>query len=133
MDGIYLDGVSITHGSPRQHIWSLAAARKHVGNDACPCINSDTTFTGTVPSFVGNNYYCETGSRMEPEEQYYFDDPLWDGQGCEGADTCCERGGPWFCTELGSQTNDSIEMRVCGNNDKDIEDIVLEKIEFYIQ
>ena len=26
IDGYYLDGISITHGSPRQHIWSFAAS-----------------------------------------------------------------------------------------------------------
>ncbi len=138
MDGIYIDGVSITHGSPRKHVWSLAAAVDevyHLGGDhaICPCIDYDQTFTGTIPSFVGNDYYCETGSRGRYEAKYYFGDPLWDGQGCEGSNHCCERGGPWFCTELDSPTSDDIEIRVCTNSAASIEDVVLQEMEFYVQ
>ncbi len=137
IDGTYIDGVSITHGSPRKHIWSLAAAVDevyHLGGDhyACPCIDYDQTFTGTIPSFVGNDYYCETGSRGRYEAKYYFGDPLWDGQGCEGSNHCCERGGPWFCTELDSPTSDDIEIRVCANENASSEEIVLQEIEFYV-
>ena len=48
---------------------------------SCPYLHS--TFQGIV-LLVRINYYCETGSREIPEQCYYFDDPLWDGEGCEG-------------------------------------------------
>ena len=39
IDGYYVDGLSITHGSPRQHIWTYAIGTtdsgSHPGN--CPC------------------------------------------------------------------------------------------------
>ena len=85
-------------------------------------------------SFVGNDYYYENGSRMRSEDRYYFDDPLWDGEGCEGENNeCCDRGGPWFCKQLPQPTQDDIEMRVCLNSFFQDEDVVLEQIEFYIQ
>ena len=28
--------------------------------------------------------HCEIDSRNEPKRRYYFEDPLWDGEGCEG-------------------------------------------------
>ena len=43
--------------------------------------------TDLIPSFVGNDYFCETGA---PQGEilsggtpiaFYADDPLWDGQG----------------------------------------------------
>ena len=40
IDSYYLDGISITHGSPRQHIWSFAASpdeRSFVPTRICPC------------------------------------------------------------------------------------------------
>ena len=44
IDGLYVDGVSITHGStPRHHIWTLAAALDEVpdhNKNSCPCTNS---------------------------------------------------------------------------------------------
>ena len=134
----YVDGVSITHGSPRQHVWSFAAAHDEVittDNPAeytsCPCLHS--TFQGVIPDYVGNDYHCETGSRNEAERHYYFEDPLWDGEGCEGENECCDRGGPWFCKQLPQLTRDDIEMRVCTNSVYPNEDVVLEQIELYVQ
>ena len=138
ISGTYIDGVSITHGSPKQHIWSLVAATDevyHLGGDhsGCPCIDYNTTFTGTIPSFVGNDYYCETGNHGSREKKFFFEDPLWDGQGCEGTNHCCERGGPWFCTELDEPASDDVEIRICANEVNTNEDIVLQDIELYIQ
>ena len=139
-DHPYVDGVSITHGSPRQHVWTYAAAhdealtnRYHQEYTACPCFNPSVPFTGVIPDFVGEDYYCETGSRNEAERRYYFDDPLWDGEGCEGENECCDRGGPWFCKQLPQPTQDDIEMRVCTNSNNSDEDVVLEQIKLYIQ
>jgi hypothetical protein len=134
----YVDGVSITHGSPRQHVWTFAAAQDETVIEtnsgeytSCPCLHS--TFRGIIPNFVTNDYYCETGSRTKRQRHYYFDDPLWDGEGCEGENKCCDRGGPWFCKQLPQPTQDDIEMRVCTNSEISDEDIVLEQIELYVQ
>ena len=136
----YIDGVSITHGSPRQHVWSFAAAHDEVYDSElirtgtnCPCLHSNAPFVGVIPSFVGEDYYCETGSRTKVQRRYYFDDPLWDGEGCVGVNKCCDRGGPWFCKQLPQPTQDDIEMRVCTNSPRSVEDAVLEQIELYIQ
>ena len=69
IDEAYLDGVSITHGTPRKHIWSLAAGTASGTSllSDCPC-NLDAN--GRVPAFVKNNWYCESGNpttrRIEP-------------------------------------------------------------------
>ena len=52
IDFPYLDGVSVTYGSPCQHIWNLAAG--HVNR--CPCENADRNFAPLPPAFVGDNY-----------------------------------------------------------------------------
>ena len=131
----YVDGVSLTHGSPRQHVWTFADATDETRftDVTCPCLRPSLTFTGVIPGFVGEDYFCETGSRDEAEQRYYFDDPLWDGEGCEGENECCDRGGPWFCKQLPQPTQDDIEMRVCTNSVNSNEDVVLEQIELYIQ
>ena len=136
----YVDGVSITHGSPRQHVWTFANANDEALNsefhgeyNGCPCLNPSVSFAGVIPSFVGEDYYCETGSRNEAEQRYYFDDPLWDGKGCEGENECCDKGGPWFCKQLPQPTQDDIEMRVCTNTIQSNEDIVLEQTEIFVQ
>ena len=131
----YVDGVSITNGSPRQHVWTFAAAHSEISLDRymCPCLHPSRSFTGVIPSFVGNDYNCDTGSRTRAQQRYYFDDPLWDGEGCEGENECCNRGGPWFCKQLPQPTQDDIEMRVCSNSPRSDEDTVLEQVELYIQ
>ena len=57
---LYVDGVSITHGSPRQHVWTFANANDESLNSkfhneytGCPCLNPSTSFNGAIPSFVG--------------------------------------------------------------------------------
>ena len=135
--GPYVDGVSITHGSPRQHVWTLAAAKHEIHgieeiHDACPCLHPNRTFAGIIPDYVGMDYYCETGSRERRTDRYYFDDPLWDGEGCEGENECCKRGGPWFCKTLPQPTQDNIELRICGNEGRK-DKVLLEQIELYIQ
>ena len=58
IDGAYVCGVSLTHGSPRQHIWTFAAGASEKGYtlvDACPC---DATINITIPPFVGGDYFC---------------------------------------------------------------------------
>ena len=141
IDGLYVEGVSITHGSsPRHHIWTLAAALDEVPTHSiysCPCANSKSyvPFTGLIPPFVGTDYYCETASRVSYQNKYYLEDPLWDGQGCGRFSSCCDGSRkPWFCKELPANVTDDIEVRVCceGSRNGD-EDVLLETIELYIQ
>ena len=133
----YVDGVSITHGSPRKHIWTLAAGVDEVRTasditKACPCSNTEVSYTGTVPPFIKNDFYCETGSRKAAQLKYYLADRLWDGSGCGQDSTCCDHGG-WWCKELGYTTNDNIEVRIMINEAKSAENILLETIELYVQ
>ena len=142
IDQTYVDGVSITHGMPRQHIWTLASAGGRPGSNspsyrytACPCHGPSNSFNGVLPSFVRDDYYCETGNRGSSQQatRTFTEDPLWDGKGCEGNDSCCDRGGPWFCKELESTTSEDIELRVCRNGKSTQEDVLLEQIELYVQ
>ena len=141
IDSIYLDGVSVTHGPPgaRQHIWSFAAGfteTLNVNLFSCPCANRATR--GYVPSYVGNDYFCESGNAGSGHvNTLYATDPLWDGEGC-GASTCCELSyppgvtPPWFCKQLPQATTDEIEVRLCADEGTTNEDIPLELVELYI-
>ena len=61
LDSVYVEGVSITMGSPRQHVWTYAVGLSDDFNYPawnCPC----ATYPGpSPPAFVGNDYYCESG------------------------------------------------------------------------
>ena len=88
IDEGYVSGLSITYSSnPRQHIWTFANGRGERYNTSwnCPC----SVYGGHSPSFVGNEYYCESGSANCPGyDTYFFNDTLWDGAGC--VDNCCD-------------------------------------------
>ena len=130
IDGYYVDGISVTHGSPRNHIWTFAAGVSKDNNSPCcncPC----APFPGpAAPPFVGENYFCESESGGVLNSQWYLDDPLWDSQGCASGNTCCDRGGPWFSTTLNEVTRDDIEVKWCFSDH--FEDIGVDQLEIYV-
>ncbi len=135
----YLEGVSITRGSPRKHVWSFANALAESiqrSQHICPCINSNHNQQRYIPGFVGQDYFCDTGSHdYPPVGVLYPDDPLWDGKGCESPSTCCTfNSPPWFCKELSTATTDDIELRLCADEDAYVnEDSPIEQIEIYVK
>ena len=133
IDRHYVDGVSITHGSnPRKHIWTYAGAPTEITTDnyGCPCS------TGNNPeSFVGEHYYCESGSSTNPNDILYPNDPLWDGEQCNGNEgSCCPANStmPWFHHSLNS-TSDDIELRVCAGGSSSLYQTPIDIIELYIK
>ena len=136
IDSNYVDGVSLTHGhTPRNHIWTFAAALDEYGpsmENLCEC--SHTQLPGTSPpSYVGQDYFCDSGSRRA-SFIFYGDDPLWDGAGCGSNSTCCSfNNPPWFHKELPSPASDDIEMRVCSDEGRGNEDIAMSSVEIYVQ
>ena len=132
IDEAYVSGVSLTHGSPRQHIWTFAAGVSKTSparNDACPC---DATRDINVPPFVGGDYFCESGATSVSSFGFHGDDPLWDGEGCSARSTCCSfNDPPYFTKQLSSPTSDDIEVRICNKGSN--EDIPIEFIELYVQ
>jgi hypothetical protein len=140
IDGPYVDGVSLTYGSPRQHIWTFANALDEYPShyvSTCPCTKFNEQYTINIPSFVGNDYFCETG--VPPGQRYtnaffYADDPLWDGQGCGPTSTCCTfNNPPWFCKKLPQSTNADLEVRLCSSRFVSTENTPIELIEIYVK
>ena len=141
IDGNYVDGISLTHGRyPRKHIWTFASALDEVGTVPhfnCPCTNINQN-VNQPPSFVGNDYFCDTGSTNRWAFTFYPDDPLWDGAGCGPANTCCSfNNPPWFLKQLPSTITDDIEMRMCRDHPfiggRVDEDTPIEVLELYIR
>ena len=139
LNGEYVDGVSITRGSPRQHIWTLIGANAEENYFGafryfCPC---GTGSVVPVSSFIGNHCFCESGIGTGfYTQQLYTSDPLWDGQGCGSNESpCCNVTGiPWFHRDYGNTTTtDYIELRVCGDEGTDNEDVPVSFYEIYVQ
>ena len=135
IDHLYLDGISVTYGTNnRTHIWSLAASPSDssIGGSACPC---STLAQPNIPPWVGNEYFCESGSATTSSVGiFYPDDPLWDGQDCPPSTShCCDLNNPpWFSKELSEATNEDIEVRVMANGVNN-EDTPVELIEIYVK
>ena len=130
LDGPYLDGISITAGQPRQHLWSYAVRTSETKGIACPCKNNSDLITH-VPDFVGQHHYCESGFPDSPVFQTAWDDPLWDGAGCTAAgNQCCEHYG-WFHRVI-PPTTDDIEVRWCSNNLRSREDVYTDLVEIWV-
>ena len=129
----YVAGLSITYSSnPRQHIWTFASGRGERFNNRfnCPC---SIVGANDPPSYVGSNYYCESGSTYQGDyDTYYFNDTLWDGVGC--VDNCCNNTTqPWFYRQLNQITQDGIEARICTLNSFKYESTLIDQLELYIQ
>ena len=147
IDDPYLDGISITHGNnPREHVWSFASAYYELWASAsgltCPCTNTNNNDNPNIliPPFVGDDYFCDTGTVTVPSScsfpnSFFTDDPLWDGEGCGPTSTCCElNNAPWFCKTLpvSQPVTDDIEVRLCGHREDTVTDNPIELIELYV-
>ena len=130
INGSYVDGISITTGSPRRHLWTYAVRKNEIGGEFCPCANIPGV-TVQIPSFVDNHYYCEAGFVNTTYGKTAWEDPLWDGEGCTIAgNKCCERYG-WFHRDIPS-TTDNIEVRWCSNYLRTHEDIYTDLVEIWV-
>ena len=144
VDTYYMDGVSVTYDSPRQHIWSFVGGVDERGSygsarypgSTCPCVTGSTD-RSHVPSFVGQNYFCESGITQWDGRYGVFypnGDPLWDGQGCGPTSSCCTfNSPPWFNVQLSSPTTDDIEVRICGDEGIEGEDTPIQLMELYVK
>ena len=104
-DSLYVDGLSITYGFPRTHIWTYAvsSSRDKIYDTyvpTCPCGDNGGQ---PPPVFVGRHQYCDSGHGTAPSPQPLAniqqndytvfadiknDTSLW-GDGC----VCCNYGG----------------------------------------
>ena len=67
----YVDGISITRGSPRQHVWTYTAYwyEGDASYRVCPCGLTNTGDYSNVPDFVGRDFYCETSFTTNPRSR----------------------------------------------------------------
>ena len=133
----YVDGLSITLGNPRKHVWTYAIGYSENGNFPdfnCPCA---ATPGPDPPSFVSSHYYCESGSTADAihTSVLYTSDMLWDGYGCHHANNnCCTNPDmPWFFRQFSHSMDHYLEARICTREGFHNEDTLVESIELYIQ
>jgi len=108
----YVDGVSLTYGmvDERNHVWSFVATT---------CEN--TLSSKNTPEFVEDNYSWDKGS---------LTDLLWDDVQCTRSPN---GNNPWFYRKLNEETCSNLEARVCRDQDRADEDVLLNYLEIYVQ
>ena len=135
LDGVYVDGISITCGSPRKHVWTYAVGLSDDYNYPqfnCPCAKTPGP---DPPTFVGSHYHCEAGDTgTYVHAPLYSSDPLWDGAGCLSENSCCyDAGLPWFFRQFPVTTNGDIEVRICRDQVFADEGVAVEQLQLYVQ
>ena len=87
--------------SPRKHIWTYAGGLTSDNVPfpfaCCSCNSNNTVAPGLKPNFIGDDYYCESGippyisgNTQRWQHVLYVNDPLWDGEQCDGNEgPCC--------------------------------------------
>ena len=135
IDSAYVSGVVVMYGSPRQHIWTFAngGRENYVTPSSCPCDLSSST---SVPPFVGEDYFCESGYVHGSGVAYTFhsNDILWDGRDCHSSSTCCSlHNPPYFTKTLNQTTTDDLELRMCLNDHASRDNIAVELVELYVK
>ena len=126
IDMSYVDGISITHGRPRKHFWTFAAAHTGQSQGSCPCNGGHQP-----PSFVGNDYTCDMGCNPcnIDNTDYYR---LWEGSCREFYPPCCCDSRIPFFKLLSQPTTDDIELRVMREVQNMNEDILIENIDILV-
>ena len=134
VDDIYAEGLLITQGNPRRHLWTAAVGVNELNHGytqyQCPR-DADPFRFDLVPDFVGDNFYCETGVVSGYAVNIRWDDPLFDGQGCVSAtaNSCSKYG--WFHRVVNS-SEDDIEVRLCAEDARSREDILVDLVQMWI-
>ena len=132
LSGNYVDGVSITYGTPPTHVWTYVAGVGE-GVASCPCSYSASTYG--VPTYVGSDYYCESGTKVVVWDNWHTSDPLWDGMQCGGNEApCCNHIGlPWFNKNTPTPTTATIKARLCLDEIANNENIGIERLELFVK
>ena len=136
VNGVYVDGVSITLGDPRKHVWTYAAGLSDdfqmYEYENCPCARHSVM---KAPVFIGDNYYCESGNIGTFDySTLYTEDPLWDGKQCLPGNSCCDKTGqPWFFHQLPIGEKEHLEVRICQDQPIGDETVTVEKLQLFIQ
>lgn len=132
LGGIYVDGVSITAGTPAEHVWTYAVAWSeddNIQNSRCPCQEG-----AAPPDFVGDHMSCEAGVRGVPPIGWYVDDPLWDADGDGDLSSCDTLPAPGdFHVVLQREAKGPLVVRLMADQESENEDVGLNVLELWVR
>lgn len=117
IEQVYVDGIGLSHGHPRHHIWTFAAGHRQIYT-YCDCGRPRPP----APAFVKSNYFCDGAANGA----------LWDAKDCSN-DCCKFNSPPFFNVNLHHFTSDDIEVRICINQAPSDEKVLLNYLELYVK
>ena len=137
IENSYLDGVSLTHGNPRTHIWSFAtgytAQQASKVTHKCPCSSSNNSLILTLPSFIEDHYFCDSATAADPLRSLFYSSPLWSDGGCMPGGGCCQES-QYFSRTLAELTCDPVEIRLCHDQAlSEFTSIGVSEVELYVK
>jgi hypothetical protein len=124
VDVAYVDGVSVTTGAPRVHLFTLAASHEGTDND-CPC---DDGGAPDPPPAIGDRWSCDRSAQTG-----VFDvaNPLWDDvQRCLPLDQLDRY---FQSAPLPAAVLDPIDVRLQIDDAANDEDLALMHLELYVR
>ena len=132
LDGVYVDGISVTLGVPCKTSMDFAVGYSDDGDAPpanCPCAKIPEP---DPPTFVHNHYTTVSLLSLEILSQTVCTEgPLW---GYLPENSCCYQSSmPWFYCQLLKAENGNIEVRMCRVQHFNDEDLTVEQIELYVQ
>ena len=136
--GFYGEGISVTHGSSKNHLWSYIIGSQYPsrsyysGSGSCPCSNYGSK--PSPPSQVGTNYYCDSGTTSSSSSTLYGT-ALWSRSGtCQSYSTCCNNPDqPWFKASTSTRTTDNVDLNWCASSSVGSEEAATTDVFLYIK
>ena len=133
--GWYGEGISVTHGSSKEYLWSYIISHFYSSSPSsstCPCSTSGST--SSPPSQVGDNYYCDSG-RPGPSTGSLYTTPLWSHSSlCRSNGNCCRNPDqPWFKATTSTRITDNVDFHWCGTEEAGGEEAATTDVQVYIK
>ena len=78
-----IDGIFLTRGLYRRHIWAFVASISAdvVMQNSCPCLLGRNDVQLNTRLSIGLNYFCDTAGDEAMQGGQLYTEPLWDGSG----------------------------------------------------
>ena len=129
-----MDGIAFYYGSftSNTFLWAYAAGEADKkGSTGCPC----STVPGDEAPY-GIYHYCDTGNSGNTSHSiWYYNKPLWTGNGCPTTSTCCDPPDlPYFCRSglRNTASADKFTVAVHLSHGTNLEDIGISNLEIYV-
>ncbi|XP_065180675.1 uncharacterized protein LOC135811376 isoform X1 [Sycon ciliatum] len=128
----YMDGVSITHGSPMQHLWTYTGSFNEVDVAHCPC---SPRAGAQTPPFVGSHYYCADHGHAWRRWTFTPAAHAWSNTSqCTAGGTCCDNTDmPWFHRQLDTSTSAPVQIRICANEGNSNENFGIDESAIFVK